>query len=485
MFPVSIAGVVLATVVAAATSVHLPVSTTSPGAQAAIDRGLFLYYAYNRDDAAAAFSRAASLDSHLAMAYWGIALAAGPDLNNPMTAERFDRGARAIRRAEAMATVLPTGEGAFIAAMAQRYRGKFADWSRDDSAYREAMLRFARDSRDENAQLLAAEASLEIGGLDWQGDAPASQASRDAFELINGVLKRDPTNPMANHLCIHVYDLAPDRSAALPCAQRLDAVHLPAGAEHLAHMPAHYWIETGNYTNAEASSERAYSLLTPTGDAALQPARYGKHDMVVGYSASMMLGNYTVARRWAQRMAIVFDDSFAAITALRFGRYADAYSATGEQFEGPSVRGLAAIHLGRLTEAHAIGARVRAGNTKQGYLPQLFLGRLAESDGNYDEAVHWIELAQKNQDADFGGELIPLFPAGEALGELNLRRGDAARAIAAFNDVLRSYPNDPRALFGLAKALQMQSHPAQAAAARSRFEMEWKGADTNAGDALP
>lgn len=481
----SIASIVLATVVAAATSVHLPVSTASPAAQAAVDRGLFLYYAYNRAYAGAAFSQATVLDSHLPMGYWGIALAAGPDLNTPMTGERFESGARAIRRAEAMATGLPARERAFIAIMAQRYRGTFADWSRDDTAYRGAMLQFARDSHDENAQLLAAEAALESGGLAWQSGTLATQASRDAFELATDVLKRDPANPMANHLCIHLYDLAPDRSAALPCARRLDAAHLPPGAEHLAHMPAHYWIETGNYANALASSERAYALLTPTGDAGLQQSHYGRHDISVGYSAAMMLGNYAVARRWAQRMEMVFDQSFTAATALRFGRYAEAYAATGDQVGAPSVRGLAAIHLGHLAEAHAIATRVRAGNTTQGYMAQLFLARLAESDGDYNEAVRWIERAQKNQRADFSGETIPPFPPGEALGELNLRRGDAAGAIAAFNDVLHDYPNDPRALFGLAAALQMQSQTVQAAAARSRFEMEWKGADTNAGDALP
>jgi hypothetical protein len=320
-------GVVFAAAVAAATSVHLPVSATNAGAQAAIDRGLFLYYAYNGDDAAAAFGRAASLDPHLAMAYWGIALANGPDLNTAMTAERFERAAHAIRQAQQIENTSTARERMFIDAMGRRYRGSFSDWNGDETAYRDAMVRLAADSRDENAQLLAAEALLEDGGLAWQNGSPASDLLRKALEIISGILRIDPLNPMANHLCVHLYDLAQDRTAALPCAQRLDAAAFPAEAEHLAHMPAHYWIEIGNYSAALQSSERGFALMMQL-DAEPQglkhARRYRQHDVAVGYSAAMMLGNYATAQRWAQRMESAFDSSFAGLTALRFGRYADA-----------------------------------------------------------------------------------------------------------------------------------------------------------------
>jgi hypothetical protein len=482
----SLSAVVLASVVAAATSVHLAVSTTDSRAQSAIDRGLFLYYAYDGDDSADSFARAAATDPHLAMAFWGIALANGPDLNTPATAERFGGGSIAIQKAVALAGGLPARERSFITILAQRYRGTFADWKRDDAAYRQAMRQFALQSRDENAQLLAAEALIESGGLTWQQGALASRDSRDALELVTNVLRVDPTNPMANHLCIHLYDLAPDHGAALSCAQRLDAASFAPEAEHLAHMPAHYWIERGNYTAALASSARAYTLLVQLEGRGSGHARhYAKHDISVGYSAAMMLGNYSVARIWAQRMAGAFDTSFDAVTALRFGRYAAAYAADDSQFGGASVRGLAAIELGRTREAHSIGTRVAAGNMKQGYLPQLFLARLAAADGNFVEAERWIESARSNQSADFAGEVIPLLPAGEVLAGLDLRRGDYNGAVAAYTGTLASYPSDPRALFGLATAFAAQGQRAQAAAARTRFELEWKGADTNVNDASP
>ena len=140
------------------------------------------------------------------------------------------RGSIAIQKAVALAGGLPARERSFITILAQRYRGTFADWKRDDAAYRQAMLQFARSRGTKTPKLLAAEALIESGGLTWQQGALASRDSRDALELVTNVLRVDPTNPMANHLCIHLYDLAPDHGAALSCAQRLDAATFRAGS---------------------------------------------------------------------------------------------------------------------------------------------------------------------------------------------------------------------------------------------------------------
>ena len=139
-------------------------------------------------------------------------------------------------------------------------------------------------------------------------------------------------------------------------------------------------------------------------------------------------------------MATVFGTDFDALTAFRFGRYADAYATDGNEFGGPSVRGLAALHLGRVSEAHALAAHIPADAFAQGYIPQLFQARLAEADGKYDEAEQWIEKSLQNQRSNLEGELIPLLPAGEALGDLRLRRGDGAAAVAAFIANARRLP---------------------------------------------
>src|SRR5215470_14533503 len=61
--------------------IHHPVSTNKPEAQRFFDQGLALSYAFNHEEAARFFKRAADIDPKLAMAYWGIALVSGPNYN--------------------------------------------------------------------------------------------------------------------------------------------------------------------------------------------------------------------------------------------------------------------------------------------------------------------------------------------------------------------------------------------------------------------
>src|SRR5689334_20360527 len=63
-------------------SLHHAVTTGNPEAQAFFDQGLRLIYAFNHDDAARSFRRALELDPKCAMAWWGIAMATGPNYND-------------------------------------------------------------------------------------------------------------------------------------------------------------------------------------------------------------------------------------------------------------------------------------------------------------------------------------------------------------------------------------------------------------------
>jgi tetratricopeptide (TPR) repeat protein len=467
---------------AALASVSLPVSTAQPQAQALIDRGLFLYYAFDGTDAAATFARAALRDPRLAMAYWGEALADGPDLNTPMNAASFAQGQTAIARARALEAGATPRERSYIDAMALRYAGTWPDWQRDDDAYRRAMTAFADASHGENAELLAAEALLEAGMV-WNHGRPATPAARAIQRYVDDVLVRDPTNPMANHLCIHVYDNAADRTPAVPCAQRLDAASFPPQAEHLAHMPAHVWIETGAYGAAAASSQRAYSLLLALDrldGRQLADERYALHDVTVGYEAAMMLGSYALAQTWTSRMDELSDGKYDALTALRFGRYRAALDAPPVELFGPWVRGIAALRLGDLARATSIAARIAKefGPPSSGYFAQLFSARLAEAQGKSSAALRWLADATRNQQASFYAEFIPYVPAQEALGGFYLRAGQDAQAAGAFEAGLAAYPGDPRALFGLATALRALGRTAEAARAQAAFERNWSVADT-------
>ena len=82
----------------------MPVSTAVPQAQRFFDQGMRLLYAFNHAEAIRAFREAARLDPRLAMAYWGQALALGPNLNAPMSLESGRAAYVAIRAALAGAS---------------------------------------------------------------------------------------------------------------------------------------------------------------------------------------------------------------------------------------------------------------------------------------------------------------------------------------------------------------------------------------------
>src|SRR5262252_1128106 len=81
---------------------HRTVTTDSPEAQAYFDQGLRLAYAFNHDEAARSFARAAVVDPDCAMCFWGVALTLGPNYNVPMLPDRARVAWDALVRAQAL-----------------------------------------------------------------------------------------------------------------------------------------------------------------------------------------------------------------------------------------------------------------------------------------------------------------------------------------------------------------------------------------------
>jgi len=101
---------------------HHPVSTSNPEAQKFFDQGMRLIYAFNHQEAAGSFERAAELDPRMAMAYWGLAEAVGPNYNDPADPDRYKQAHEAIAKAEAVAANASPSEKAYIAAMGYAFR---------------------------------------------------------------------------------------------------------------------------------------------------------------------------------------------------------------------------------------------------------------------------------------------------------------------------------------------------------------------------
>src|SRR5216684_707012 len=96
---------------------HHPVATKNPAAQKFFDQGLRLIYAFNHDEAARSFQRAAELDPTMAIAYWGSAEAVGPNYNDPASEDRFKQAHEAIAKAQSLAATATPSEREYISAL--------------------------------------------------------------------------------------------------------------------------------------------------------------------------------------------------------------------------------------------------------------------------------------------------------------------------------------------------------------------------------
>src|SRR6202158_3489458 len=69
-------------------SLHHPTSTKNAEAQRFFDQGFRMIYGFNHEEAVRSFKRAAELDPQMAMAWWGVAYALGPNINQDVDPER-------------------------------------------------------------------------------------------------------------------------------------------------------------------------------------------------------------------------------------------------------------------------------------------------------------------------------------------------------------------------------------------------------------
>src|SRR5277367_5422779 len=296
------------TLVAGVGNAHHPVSTKNPEAQQFFDQGLRFIYAFNHDEAARSFQKAADLDPKLAIAYWGIAEAVGPNYNDPASDERFKRAHEEIQKAVDLSAGASPSERAYIQAMAKRFPGDpKADRRKAAEEYHDAMRELMKKYPDDlDAATLFAESGMTLHpwGL-WHVDGTPEAGTEEIVATLESVIRRDPDHLGAIHYYIHAVEASPNPERALAGANRLAALAPAAG--HIVHMPAHVYIRTGDYaaavkTNEEAAeADRAY--IKSSGIDGIYPMMYYSHNLHFIAMCSAMDGNYAESRKNAELLA--------------------------------------------------------------------------------------------------------------------------------------------------------------------------------------
>lgn len=509
-----------ATLMSGLGDLHHPVSTSNPEAQKFFDQGMRLIYAFNHQEAAGSFERAAELDPKMAMAYWGLAEAVGPNYNDPADPDRYKQAHEAIAKAQELAANASPSEKAYIAAMALRFPADpAADHRLAAERYRNAMGDVVKQFPDDlDAATLFAEAGMDLHpwGL-WRPDGTPEGGTEDIIAALESVLKRDPNHMGAIHYYIHAVEASPNPERALAAANRLAALAPAAG--HLVHMPGHVYIRTGDFEAAvktnqlAAAADRAY--LQASGSPGLYGAMYYSHNLHFIAACSSMNGNYAEAHKAGEMLAahvgpFVKDipplEGFMTVpiaVEVRFQKW-DQILAMPQPPAGMQTttvfwhfaRGMALAAKGKVAEAEA-EHRIVSEAADKTPPDQVFampvnnkakdvlmiatnvLGaKIALAKHDSTNAISLLRRAVATQDTLKYDEPPDWFyPVRESLGAALLLNGNAAEAEKAFREDLERNPRNPRSLFGLSQALRAQNRAYDAQFVDKQFQSNWKSTE--------
>lgn len=498
---------------------HRPVSTTSRAAQLAFDQGLIWAYGFNHDEAIRAFNEAIRQDPGLAMAYWGIALVNGPNINNPLVDEVHAKAAwEALQEAKQRAGSASEVEHALIEALSARYAWPQPEDRKPlDEAYARAMAGVhQRFPGDADVAALYAEALMDTRPWDqWTDDGEPQPGTLETLNVLETALRLDPDHPGALHLLIHATEASPHPERAEAAADRLRS--LVPDSSHLVHMPSHIDVRLGRWAEASRVNERA--MAADARYAARQPdlgfyALYMAHNAHFLAYTAMMQGNSAVAIAQTDRVVRnlpletvrenpLFFDAFLTVgldARKRFGHWQEIVDAPAPPADLPVstaywhfVRGIAFSAMNRLDDAekeralfHAALPKIPedafwgsnlAADVLHPAVPYLD-GEIAYRRGDLGEAARQLEEAVRLEDALKYDEPPPwTTPSRHALGAVLLEDGKPEAAEAVYRADLVRYPENGWALWGLSRALAAEGHEAEAAEVRARFEKTWADAD--------
>lgn len=327
----------------------LPITTNSPEAQIWFDRGLNWCYGFNHEEAEICFRRAIESDSECAMAYWGLAYAAGPNYNMPwcnfagaelpqMLGLCYESIHKALDR-RGDATDL---ERMLISALSNRFlaaeledEAMAAEW---DLAYADAM-RAVHRAYPEHSDVCALTAEALMIRTPWQlWDLQTGEPAENAdtvevkllLETVMAQMESRSETPHAGilHFYIHLMEMSPHPEEALVASHALGGLIPDSG--HLHHMPSHIYVLCGQYEEAlycnEIAHEVNHKYFTYAGANNFYTL-YRAHDIHFMMYAAMFLGQSQRAMAAADEMAAMITPELMADGKALFTNYMDGFAA--------------------------------------------------------------------------------------------------------------------------------------------------------------
>ncbi len=494
-------------------------TTSSSEAQSYFDQGLAFLYGFNHDEAIRAFEKAAEIDPSCAMAYWGVAYANGPHINNPeVPAEREQAAHEAVAEARRHVANGTEVEQALVEALATRYAWpQPEDRGPLDRAFADAMGEVWETYPDDaDVGAIYAEALMDLHPWDlWDQDGTPRPWTPEIVAHLETVLARAPEHPLALHLYIHAVEASSEPGRADVAADTLR--DLMPGLGHMVHMPSHIDVRRGRWeqaivANSKAmAADHAYMEQSPEQEFY---RLYMAHNHHMRAFAAMMVGKSDLAldsvremvaempEDWLEENAI-WADGWVAMpmeVLMRFGRWEEILAEPELPEYLPLslalrhyARGVAYAAMGRVDEARAEQAAFAEASVKVS--PEAFFGNNMASDilavaealldgeilyraGEQERGLELLREAVKREDAlryDEPPDWIQ--PVRHALGAALLQSGKYVDAEQVFREDLALLPGNGWSLFGMGRALRLQGKDAEAAEYEASFAEAWKNAD--------
>lgn len=466
------------------------------------EQGVRLVWAYDEVEAVRSFKQAQALDPQCAMCFWGEGWARSPTLNLQPRTEEHKAAAKAASRAVALSAKLGERDRGLISALKARVG---AGGAFDNRAYMKAMAALAaRFPEDDAVVVMAADAHMVGGSTPEEGAA--------AQRLLETVLARNPDHSGAIHYYIHLTDFIDKQRLAEPYADRLGKI--APGASHLVHMPSHTFYGVGRYRDAAAVNVAALAAEKAYADKAAPPEsdyRTGLagHNMHFAMESAIMRGDgataLDVAERFNRRFPATADKGFRPVVRAATWYALGLHAPVRTVMEAPApaagqplmramrfyARGEAFARSGDAAgvkrEAAALAAFLKGPESRTlgskpvemlvGVTRRVLEGRAAMIEGRFKAAASAYREAMRLQaKAGFGMDPPPFwYSTRRSLAAALLASGQKESARLHFVQTLRDWPNDPRALFGLAEAEKALGRTEAAAKTLARAKALWAG----------
>lgn len=501
-------------------NLHHKVSTRSKLAQKYFDQGLTMAYAFNHLESERSFRSAAAEDPKLAIAWWGVALALGPNINDNITPEREAQAKEAIDHAVKLRAHASRAEKDLIDALVLRYGAKDqSERPKFDQDYYAAMKRLSKKyPNDPDVGALYAESALDLSPWNYYDEkGEANPAVTEAIVELERVMKRWPEHPGANHIYIHAVEASPHPERAVVAAQHLGPFAPAAG--HLVHMPSHIWVRVGNWDDAVVANEKASKAdedyIAQCHAQGIYPMGYYPHNLHMLMFAAMMEGRSAEALEAGNKAASRFPEEMkkdpmnfvSQFTVqpynamVRFGKWDEilaipkpeetkgyiegmwhyarsmAFTRKGQLKE--SAEELAALDA--LTEKKELadyGVMINTAHNLLAVARGIAAGELALAKGDNEGALAEFKAAVSAQDGlRYDEPESWTYPARHYLGNAQLKAGDAAGAEATFREDLKRHPGNGWSLFGLEQSLRAQDKNDEADQVQKNFDKAWSRAD--------